>query len=231
MSIAPPHDRLNAILARHDIIMATLNAGPDPETFVALSRELSELDGVVGAIRAYHAMEDNLKGLQALLEDPSTDAEMRSLVEDELPGAREAVEGAAQDLRVMLLPRDEADEKSAILEIRAGTGGDEAALFAGDLLRMYARYADLKGWKVEILSESEGAAGGYKEVVAEVKGRGVFARLKFESGVHRVQRVADTETQGRIHTSAATVAVLPEAEDVDIAINDADLKIDTMRAQ
>ena len=231
MSIAPPSDRLNAFLARHDIIMATLNAGPDPETFVALSRELSELDGVVGAIRAYHAMEDNLKGLQALLEDPSTDAEMRSLVEDELPGAREAVEKAAQDLRVMLLPRDEADEKSAILEIRAGTGGDEAALFAGDLLRMYTRYADLKGWKVEIVSESEGTAGGYKEVLAEIKGRSVFARLKFESGVHRVQRVPDTETQGRIHTSAATVAVLPEAEDVDIAINDADLKIDTMRAQ
>ena len=131
----------------------------------------------------------------------------------------------------MLLPKDEADEKSAILEIRAGTGGDEAALFAGDLFRMYARYADLKGWKVEIVSESEGTAGGYKEIVAEVKGRNVFARLKFESGVHRVQRVPDTETSGRIHTSAATVAVLPEAEEVDIAINDADLKIDTMRAQ
>ncbi|QRM29997.1 peptide chain release factor 1 [Microvirga sp. VF16] len=231
MSIAPPSDRLNAILARHDIIMATLNAGPDPETFVALSRELSELDGVVDAIRAYRAMEDNLNGLEALIDDASTDAEMRSLAEDELPQAREDLEKAAQDLRIMLLPRDEADEKSAILEIRAGTGGDEAALFAGDLLRMYTRYADLKGWKVEIVSESEGTAGGYKEVVAEIKGRGVFARLKFESGVHRVQRVPDTETQGRIHTSAATVAVLPEAEDVDIVLNDVDLKIDTMRAQ
>lgn len=231
MSIAPPSDRLNAILARHDIIMATLNAGPDPETFVALSRELAELDGVVDAIRAYRALEDNLNGLQALIDDSSTDPEMRSLVEDELPQAREDLQKAAQDLRVMLLPRDEADEKSAILEIRAGTGGDEAALFAGDLLRMYTRYADLKGWKVEIVSESEGTAGGYKEVVAEIKGRSVFARLKFESGVHRVQRVPDTETQGRIHTSAATVAVLPEAEDVDIVVNDADLKIDTMRAQ
>jgi peptide chain release factor 1 len=231
MSIAPPSERLNAILARHDIIMATLNAGPDPEIFVALSRELAQLDDVVEAIRAYHVMEENLKGLQALLDDPSTDSEMRSLVEDELPEARANVERAAQDLRIILLPKDEADEKSAILEIRAGTGGDEAALFAGDLLRMYTRYAELKGWKVEIVSESEGTAGGYKEVVAEVKGRGVFARLKFESGVHRVQRVPDTETQGRIHTSAATVAVLPEAEDVDIAINDADLKIDTMRAQ
>jgi peptide chain release factor 1 len=231
MTIAPPSDRLNAILARHDIIMATLNAGPDPETFVALSRELAELDGVVEAIRAYRATEDNLNGLQAMIEEASTDAEMRSLAEDELPQARDDLEKAAQNLRLMLLPKDEADEKSAILEIRAGTGGDEAALFAGDLLRMYTRYADLKGWKVEIVSESEGTAGGYKEVVAEIKGRSVFARLKFESGVHRVQRVPDTETQGRIHTSAATVAVLPEAEDVDIVINDADLKIDTMRAQ
>jgi peptide chain release factor 1 len=231
MSIAPPSERLNAILARHEIITATLNAGPEPETFVALSRELAELDDVVAAIRAYHASEENLKGLQALLDDPKTDPEMRALAEEELPQAREGLEEAAQSLRIILLPRDEADEKSAILEIRAGTGGDEAALFAGDLLRMYTRYADLKGWKVEIVSASEGTAGGFKEVVAEVKGRGVFARLKFESGVHRVQRVPDTETQGRIHTSAATVAVLPEAEDVDIAINDADLKIDTMRAQ
>src|SRR5918993_53594 len=147
------------------------------------------------------------------------------------PPAQGALERAAQNLRILLLPRDEADEKSAILEVRAGTGGDEAALFAGDLFRMYARYAELKGWKVEIISESEGTAGGYKEIAAEIKGRGVFAKLKFESGVHRVQRVPDTETQGRIHPSAATVAVLPEAEEVDIAINEADLKIDTMRAQ
>ena len=231
MSIAPPTDRLAAILARHDIVMATLNAGPDPETFVALSRELAELDPVVGAIRAYQAAQDNLHGLDALIADPTTDAEMRELAQDERPGAEEAVERAAQELRVLLLPKDAADEKSAILEVRAGTGGDEAALFAGDLFRMYARYAELKGWRVEIISESEGTAGGYKEAVAEIKGRGVFARLKFESGVHRVQRVPETETSGRIHTSAATVAVLPEAEEVDIAINDADLKIDTMRAQ
>jgi peptide chain release factor 1 len=190
MSLAPPVERLNAILARHDIVMATLNAGPEPETFVALSRELAELDPVVAAIRAYQAARENLESLEAMIDDAGTDSEMR-----------------------------------------AGTGGDEAALFAGDLFRMYARYAELKGWKVEIISESEGTAGGYKEVAAEIKGRGVFARLKFESGVHRVQRVPDTETQGRIHTSAATVAVLPEAEEVDIAINDADLKIDTMRAQ
>ncbi len=134
-------------------------------------------------------------------------------------------------MRLALLPKDAADEKSAILEIRAGTGGDEAALFAGDLFRMYQRYAEPKGWRVEIISASEGATGGFKEIIAEIDGRGVFARLKFESGAHRVQRVPETETQGRIHTSAATVAVLPEAEDVDVDLNEADLKIDTMRAQ
>jgi peptide chain release factor 1 len=230
MSIAPPHERLNAILARHDIVMATLNAGPDPETFVSLSRELSDLDPVVAAIRDYQAAEENLKGLETLIEDAKTDPEMRSLAEEERPQAEDALEKAGQNLRILLLPKDSADEKSAILEIRAGTGGDEAALFAGDLFRMYARYAELKGWKVEIISTSEGTAGGYKEIVAEIKGRGVFARLKFESGAHRVQRVPATEASGRIHTSAATVAVLPEAEDVDISINEADLRIDTMRA-
>jgi peptide chain release factor 1 len=156
---------------------------------------------------------------------------MRALAEDERPGTNAAIEDAGAALNLLLLPKDEADEKSAILEVRAGTGGDEAALFAGDLFRMYARYAELKGWRVEIVSQSEGTAGGLKEIVAEIKGRGVFARLKFESGVHRVQRVPDTEASGRIHTSAATVAVLPEAEDVDIDINEADLKVETMRAQ
>jgi peptide chain release factor 1 len=231
IATALPPERLEAILARHANITDSLNRAPEADTFVSLSRELSDLGPVVEAIRAYQAAADNLAGLDALLDDPSTDAEMRALAEDERSEAAEAVDRAAQALRLLLLPKDEADEKSAILEVRAGTGGDEAALFAGDLFRMYARYAELKGWKVEIISESAGTAGGYKEIVAEIKGRGVFARLKFESGVHRVQRVPDTETQGRIHTSAATVAVLPEAEDVDIAVNDADLKVDTMRAQ
>jgi peptide chain release factor 1 len=230
MASAPPAERLDAILARHDIITATLASGPDAETFVALSRELAELDAVVAAIRAYRAAADNLSGLNALIEDPSTDAEMHALAENERPVAEEALERAAQNLKILLLPRDEADEKSAILEVRAGTGGDEAALFAGDLFRMYARYAELKGWKVEIVSQNEGTAGGFKEVVAEIKGRGVFARLKFESGVHRVQRVPATEASGRIHTSAATVAVLPVAEDVNIEISEADLRIDTMRS-
>jgi peptide chain release factor 1 len=230
VALAPPPERLNAILSRHDIITSILSQGPDAETFVALSRELSSLDPVVEAIRAYQRAADNLSGLDALLADPLTDAEMRALADVERPGATAALEKAAQALKVLLLPKDEADERSAILEVRAGTGGDEAALFAGDLFRMYARYAELKGWKVETLSESEGTVGGYKEIVAAIRGRGVFARLKFESGVHRVQRVPDTETSGRIHTSAATVAVLPEAEEVDVAINDADLRIDTMRA-
>ena len=230
MTIAPPPERLDAILARHAVATAQLSAGPDAETFVALSRELAELDAVVGAIQAYRAALDDLAGIDALLADPKTDAEMRALAADERPEAEERLAGAAAGLRLMLIPKDAADEGSAILEVRAGTGGDEASLFAGDLFRMYARYAELKGWKVEIVSESEGTVGGYREVVAEIKGRGVFARLKFESGAHRVQRVPDTETSGRIHTSAATVAVLPEAEDVDVGINEGDLRIDTMRA-
>jgi peptide chain release factor 1 len=228
---APPLDRLDAILARHAIVTATLNGAPEPDAFVALSRELAELDPVVEAIRTYQAKAEELAGLDALIADPATDPEMRSLAEDERPETSAAIEAAGDALNLLLIPKDEADEKSAILEVRAGTGGDEAALFAGDLFRMYARYAETKGWRVEIASQSEGTAGGLKEIVAEIKGRGVFARLKFESGVHRVQRVPDTEASGRIHTSAATVAVLPEAEDVDIDINDADLKVETMRAQ
>ncbi len=228
---APPAPKLDAILTRHAIVSATLNGGPEPERFVALSRELAELDPVVDAIRAYQSAADDLAGLDAMIADPASEPEMRSLAEDERSDATAKAEDAAASLNLLLLPKDMADEKSAILEIRAGTGGDEAALFAGDLFRMYARYAELHGWRVEVMSESEGTVGGFREVVAEIKGRGVFARLKFESGVHRVQRVPNTETQGRIHTSAATVAVLPEAEEVDIAINDADLKIDTMRAQ
>jgi peptide chain release factor 1 len=226
-----PQDKLDLILRRSDEVSARLSAGVAGPEFGALSRELSELEGPVEAIRAYRAAQDNLAGVEALLADPATDAEMRAMAEEERDSARADLERLEQAIRIVLLPKDAADEKGAILEVRAGTGGDEAALFAGDLFRMYQRYAELKGWKVEVLSASEGTAGGYKEIIAEVVGRGVFARLKFESGVHRVQRVPATETQGRIHTSAATVAVLPEAEEVDLDINEADLKIDTMRAQ
>ena len=226
-----PQDKLDLILRRHDEINGRLTQNPDAATFVALSRELAGLADVTMAIRAYRGQLNELDGLDAMLVDAALDAEMRALAEDERRDGQARLDALARGLQVALLPKDAADEKSAILEIRAGTGGDEAALFAGDLFRMYQRYAEAKGWKVEIVSASEGTAGGFKEIIAEIEGAGVFARLKFESGVHRVQRVPDTETQGRIHTSAATVAVLPQAEEVDVAVNEADLKIDTMRAQ
>ena len=226
-----PHAKLDLILRRHDEISARLSEGPDAVTFVALSRELAETETIAAEIRAYRAQRAELDGLDSMLADPALDEGMRQLADEERIGALDTLAGLEGRIRLALLPKDAADAKNAILEIRAGTGGDEASLFAGDLFRMYSRYADLHGWTVDILSASEGTAGGFKEVVAEVQGRGVFARLKYESGVHRVQRVPDTETQGRIHTSAATVAVLPEAEEVDVAINEADLKIDTMRAQ
>ena len=226
-----PEDKLNLILRRHEELSAKLAEGASGAEFANLSREYSDLEDVVAAIRGWRAAQENLQGIEDLLGDSSVDAEMRELAEAERDEARETVARLEQQIRIALLPKDAADEGGAILEVRAGTGGDEAALFAGDLFRMYQRYAEGKGWKVELMSASEGTAGGYKEIIAGITGRGVFARLKFESGVHRVQRVPDTETQGRIHTSAATVAVLPEAQDVDIDINDADLKIETMRAQ
>jgi peptide chain release factor 1 len=226
-----PTEKLDLIIRRHEELSSRLSTGTGGAEFVALSREFSDISGVVNAIRAWRAAQDELAGVEAMIADAGTDAEMRELAEEEAVSARAAINDLEQEIRVALLPKDAADEGGAILEVRAGTGGDEAALFAGDLFRMYQRYAELKGWKLEILSTSEGTAGGYKEIIAEISGRGVFAKLKFESGVHRVQRVPDTETQGRIHTSAATVAVLPEAQDVDIDINEADLKVDTMRAQ
>jgi peptide chain release factor 1 len=226
-----PQDKLDLILRKHEEISAKLSEGASGQEFVALSRELSELDPVVEAIRAFRTASDDLAGVDAMLADPATDADMRAMAEEEQTIAREKLSALEHDIRIALLPKDAADEDGAILELRAGTGGDEAALFVGDLFRMYERYAQLHGWKMELMSASEGTAGGYKEIITSVEGRGVFARFKFESGVHRVQRVPATETQGRIHTSAATVAVLPEAQDVDIDINEADLKIDTMRAQ
>ena len=226
-----PNEKLDLILRRHDEIEARLSAGVAGKEFSDLSRELSDIGPVVEAIREWRAAADELAGVEAMLADRAIDAEMRALAEEEKTAAEERIAALEQRIRVALLPKDSADEGSAILEIRGGTGGDEAALFAGDLFRMYQRYAEAHGWKVEVLSTSEGTAGGYKEIIAEVNGRGVFAKLKFESGVHRVQRVPATEAQGRVHTSAATVAVMPMAEDVDIELNETDLKIDTMRAQ
>ncbi|NBS34708.1 MAG: peptide chain release factor 1 [Methylocystaceae bacterium] len=223
-------DKLNLIIRRFDEISAKLSAGAEGQSYVALSRERATLEGVVEAIETWRTSQQEITDLDAILIDPSTDGEMRSLAESEKQIAIINLEKAQQALQVALLPKDEADEKGVILELRAGTGGDEAALFTGDLFRAYQKYAALQGWRMELVSESPGALGGFKEIVAEILGRGVYGKLKFESGVHRVQRVPDTETQGRIHTSAATVAVLPQAEDVDVAIDDKDLNIETMRA-
>ncbi len=224
------NDNFDIILRRYDEIGARLTEGVAGGEYSALSRELAELDPVVGAIKAWRAKERERADLQTLLDDPEVDSEMRAMAGTELERVAEDVAAMAQAIRIALLPKDAADEGNVILEVRAGTGGDEAALFAGDLFRMYVKYAESKSWKVEVLSMSEGTAGGYKEIVAEIAGRGAFARLKFESGAHRVQRVPATETQGRIHTSAATVAVLPEAQEIDFVINEADLKVDTMRS-
>ena len=225
-----PVDKMRELERRFGEIEARMSEGPAADVYVRLASEYSELQPVVGKIREYEKATAEVTDLRALLNDRATDREMRELAEMELPEAEERVEALEQDMQVLLLPKDAADEKSAILEIRAGTGGNEAALFAGDLFRMYERYAAAKGWKVEVLSASEGEAGGFREIIATVSGRGVFSKLKFESGVHRVQRVPDTETQGRIHTSAATVAVLPEAEEIDIEVRPEDIRIDTMRA-
>ena len=228
---ALPQQKLDALLDRHGLVERELATGLAAEAYVKLAREFAELSPVAEAIEAYRAVGREITDLDTLMADNSTDAEMRRMAQSEKQVLQARQDRLEQQLKLALIPKDAMDDHDAILEIRAGTGGDEAALFAGDLFRMYERYAALQGWKTEILSFSEGTKGGFKEIVAEVHGRGVFAKLKFESGVHRVQRVPDTEASGRIHTSAATVAVLPEVEDVDIEINDKDLKIDTMRAQ
>jgi peptide chain release factor 1 len=225
-----PKETLARLIERYETIQAELNQGAAQATYVKLTKEFSELTPLITAVRELEAAEIEQQDLEALLKDPSQDKDMAEMAREELAQLGPRIEEMEHKLRVLLLPKDAADEKSAILEVRAGTGGDEAALFAADLFRMYQRYADSKGWSTEIISMSENDLGGYKEVVASVTGKGVFARLKYESGVHRVQRIPATESGGRIHTSAATVAVLPEAEDIDIDIKDQDIRIDTMRA-
>ena len=217
--------KLAAILARRQELEALL-ATASPAQYAALGREYAELGPVVEAIQVLGETRDEMRDLEGLLAEP----EMRAMAEEELAELKARLPALERHVQFLLLPKDIADEKSAILEIRAGTGGDEAALFAADLLRMYQRYAELHRWQVEILSGSESELGGFKEVTAGIKGAGVFARLKFEAGVHRVQRVPVTEAGGRIHTSAATVAVLPEADEIDVTIDDADLEIDVYRA-
>ena len=224
-SISP--DRISALLARRDELQALLSTGDlASDRFVATSKEYAEVEPVAVAAAELQRLRNEVPDLEAMLGDP----DMRAMAEEELASVREAIPAAERDLALKLLPKDAADERSAMLEVRAGTGGDEAALFAGDLFRMYQRYAENRGWKVELISASSADMGGYKEVVASITGKGVFAQLKFESGVHRVQRVPVTESGGRIHTSAATVAVLPEAEEVDVQIDDKDLRIDIYRS-
>lgn len=221
-----PQEKLDALIAKFDEIEARLSSGEGD--IVALSKEHGELRPVVEKSRELIDARKQLVDLEDLV--AGDDAEMAALARDELGELREGLPGLEQEMQLLLLPKDKADDSSVILEVRAGTGGDEAALFAGDLFRMYQRFASLSGWKVDVLSASESEAGGYKEIQASVNGDGVFAKMKFEAGVHRVQRVPVTETQGRVHTSAATVAVLPEPEDVDIEINESDLRIDVFRA-
>ena len=222
-------DRIRAIEARRDELQALMSTGDLPsDRFVAVSKEYAELEPVAQAATEVGRLRQEAESLAFMAED--ADDELRAMASDELHENRTLLETADRKLALALLPRDSADERSAMLEVRAGTGGDEAALFAGDLFRMYQRYAESQGWRVEMISGSSSDAGGFKEVVASVTGQGVFAKLKFESGVHRVQRVPTTEAGGRIHTSAATVAVLPEAEEVDVKIDDKDLRIDVYRS-
>jgi peptide chain release factor 1 len=223
-----PNERLDAILGRAYKLQEELNNNCAPERFVSLSKEYAELDPLVRAITAYRETFTEISDLEALID--GDDEDMRELAQVELPALEALLPELENKLQLLLLPKDEADRLDVILEVRAGTGGDEAALFAGDLFRMYQRYADVKGWKLELISLSDGDVGGFKEVIASVRGTGVFAELKFESGVHRVQRVPETESGGRIHTSAATVAVMPEPEDVDVQIEEKDLRIDVFRA-
>ncbi|MGN6159522.1 MAG: peptide chain release factor 1 [Devosia sp.] len=223
-----PEDKLAQLEKRFDSVEAALAAGPAADAFVRLSKEYAELEPVVRPIAAWRRAVAELRSAEELA--GSSDRDMAEMAAAEIGELRPRIAEMEQHIRILLLPKDAADEKNVILEVRAGTGGDEAALFAGDLLRMYQRYADLKGWKFALMEESDGDAGGYKEVIASISGKGAYARLKYESGVHRVQRVPETEASGRIHTSAATVAVLPEVEEIDVEIKPEDIRIDTMRS-
>src|SRR5262245_5167357 len=227
---AVPQERLDRLEQRWEEIQAELNRGASPAAFAQHSKEFADLNPVVETIRSLRKLEQERRDLMHLMHDPAAEADLKELAREEFDEIGLRLAEAQQRLRLQLLPKDAADEKSAILEVRAGTGGSEAALFAADLFRMYGRYAERHGWKAEIISSSESDLGGYKEIVAAISGKGVFARLKYESGVHRVQRIPVTEAGGRIHTSAATVAVLPEAEDIDVDIKPEDIRIDTMRA-
>ncbi|MBW7849298.1 MAG: peptide chain release factor 1 [Rhodospirillales bacterium] len=226
-------EKLNRVAARHDELRAALAAegGVDAQAFSKMSKELAEISPIVERIENLKKARAEMRDVAQMKDDPAADAEMRGLAEEEFYELKERIPALEREIQIMLLPKDEADERNAILEIRAGTGGEEAALFAAELLRMYERFAALHGWRFELLEMNDTGIGGCKEAIAGVSGRGVFSRLKFESGVHRVQRVPVTEAGGRIHTSAATVAVLPEAEEVDVSIDEKDLRVDVFRSQ
>ena len=227
------NEKLNNVVAKHEELQNILATRTDLEgqEVARLSKELADLTDIVRAVTEYRLTEAELEDLTSLIEDPSSDKDVKDLAEEELRDLRQKLPELEREMQLLLLPKDAADEKNAILEVRAGTGGDEAALFAADLVRMYQRFAEQHNWKFEFMDLNETGMGGYKEATAIVTGKSVFSKLKFESGVHRVQRVPETESQGRVHTSAATVAVLPEAEEVDIDIDTKDLRIDTYRAQ
>lgn len=226
-------ERLNQIVFRHQELSMLMSSGEttNSDQLVRMSKEFADLVPVVSSIQELRTAQAEARDLTELIADPELEEEMKLLAQKELRELTARIPALEKNIQILLLPKDSADEKNAILEVRAGTGGEEAALFASDLLRMYQRYADKHGWQFEIISLSDTGIGGIKEASVEIRGRGVFARLKYESGVHRVQRVPETESGGRIHTSAATIAVLPEAEDVDVQIEDKDLRIDTYRAQ
>jgi len=221
-------EKLDRIIERFDLIQAELSSGASGENFVRLSREYAEIEPAARAAQGLRNAYTERRSIAEMAAE--SDPEIVEMARAEQPLLEERIEKLEHELKMLLLPKDAADDRNVILEVRAGTGGDEAAIFAGDLFRMYQRYAASKGWRVDVISTSEGEHGGYKEIVANIFGSGAYAHLKFESGVHRVQRVPATEAQGRIHTSAATVAVLPEAEDVDIQINESDLRIDVYRS-
>ncbi len=230
MNISSFSDNLTKILGKYEDLSEKLSSGIGGEEFVKASKEYADLEDVVQKIKEYNKAKVALEEANNFKQEPGLDKATLEMIEEEIHTLEDSLPGLDRSVKIALLPKDEDDSKSAIIEIRAGTGGEEAALFAAKLFNMYQRYAELKGWCFEILSIDETGIGGYKEVSASIKGKDVFSKLKFESGVHRVQRVPETESQGRIHTSAATVAVLPEVEDVDIKLEDKDLRIDTYRA-
>ena len=218
--------KLSQVVDRFDHITARMSATTDSDEIVQLGKDYAELRPVAEGVKKLQAVRAEMEDLTAMLDDP----EMGPMAKEELQALKDSLPELEKEVSLLLLPKDKDDNASIVLEIRAGTGGDEAAIFAGDLFAMYSRYASIQGWKVEIESESEADMGGFKEIVASVSGAGAYGKMKFESGVHRVQRVPVTETQGRIHTSAATVAVLPEPEDIDIGFSMSDVRVDTMRA-